>query len=83
MTEAPAQVQAVLSLVKTILQLFLPERVAKRLQIGKLAHCVCIQLINACKSFLTDGFLVVGQEQASELFPLEKVLPMVLGLGHR
>ena len=60
MAEATAQVEAVLSLVKPILQFLFAQRVPKRFEIRELTHCVCVQLINACKSFFTNGFLVIG-----------------------
>ena len=41
-----------------------------------------IELIHACKSFLTNRFLVVSKQETSELTPLKEVFAMVLGLGH-
>lgn len=82
MAEATPEVEAVFSLIETILQLFLAQRVAERLEIGKLADSVRIQLVDTSKSFLTDCLLVVSEKQAPELLPLEEVLPVVLGLGH-
>ena len=82
MAETAAKIQAVLSLIEAILQLLLAERVTEGLEIRKLTDSVRIQLIDACKSFLTNSFLVVGEEQSSELLSLEEVLAMVLGLCH-
>lgn len=82
MAKATAKIQAVLSFVEAILQFFLAKGITERLQVCELADCVSIQLIDACKSFLTDSLLVVGQEQSSELFSLEKILTVVLRLRH-
>lgn len=49
---------------------------------GELAHRVSVKLVNACEGFLSDGFLVVGKEESSELFPLEEVFAVVLGFTH-
>ena len=62
MAEAAAKVEAIFTLVKAILQLFLPQRVPKRLKIGELTDRIRVQLIDACKSFLANGFLVVGEQ---------------------
>ena len=82
MAEATAKVEAVLTLVKAILQLFLAQRVPERLKIRELAHRIRVQLIDTCKSFFANGFLVVGEKQATELFPLEEIFAVVFGFGH-
>ena len=80
MGEVATQVQPVLSFVKTILELFLAQRVSEGFQMRELADRVSIELVDTSERFLSDGFLVVGEEQASELFPLEEVLAVVLRL---
>ena len=49
----------------------------------QLADSVSIERVDTCECFLSDRFLVVGEEQSSELLPLEEVFAVVLGLGHR
>ena len=40
-----------------------------------------IQLVDTGECLLTDGFLVVCEEESPEFSPLEKVLAVVIGLG--
>ena len=41
-----------------------------------------VKLVDAREGFLSDCLLVISKEKASELFPLEEVLAVVLWLGH-
>ncbi len=50
---------------------------------GKLADSISIKGVNTGECFLAYGFLVVGKEQSSELFPQEEVFSMVFGFRHR
>ena len=82
MSEASPQIQAVFAFVEPVLQLFLAKGVAEGAQIRELANRAGIELIDASEGLLADGFLVVGEEQTSELGALEEVLAVVVGLGH-
>ena len=83
MTETASQVKTIFTFVETVLQLLLAKGVSKGSQVSELAHRVSIKLIDTGKCLLTDSLLVVSQQQASELLPLEKVFAMVLSFGHR
>ena len=48
----------------------------------ELANSISIKLIDASKRFLTNCFLVVRQQEPTELFALEEVLAMVIWLRH-
>ena len=82
MCEASPQIQAVFAFVEPVLQLFLAQGVAEGAQIRELANRAGIELIDAGEGLLTDGLLVVGEEQTSELGALEEVLAVVVGFGH-
>ena len=62
MREAASQVQAILSLVKPVLQLLFAKAVPEGFEVTELAHRIGVELVDACKGFLSDCFLVVGEE---------------------
>ena len=82
MTETATQVQTIFALVETILQFFLAERVSEGLKICKLADSVGIKLINTSKCLLPNRLLIVSEQEAPELFPLEEVFAVIFWLGH-
>ncbi len=49
----------------------------------KLADSVGIERVNTSKGLFSYGFLIVGEEQSTELLSLEEVFSVVLSLGHR
>lgn len=69
-------------LVEAVKLLFLRESLFEGLQLAELTHSVLVQLINALERMLSNRLLVVSQKKAAELAPLEKVLTLVLRLGH-
>ena len=82
MSETSTQVEAIFILVEPVLELLLAQGVSERVEVRELAHGVRVELVNASEGFLADGFLVVSEEEASELLALEEVFAVVLGLAH-
>lgn len=70
-------------LIKLLDVLLLVDGVLERLNGVELTHRLLIQTVHASESALSDGFLVISQEEASELVPLEEVAPMILWLWQR
>ncbi len=68
-------------LVEIILGLLGRYALFERLNGVELANRIIVEGVDALEGLLPEGLLVVGQEQPSELLPLEEVLPVVLWLG--
>lgn len=66
-----------------LLKAFLRYLLFERVDLIEFADSFLIQTVDAFESALSDGFLVVGEEQASELRALEEVLAVVLLFRHR
>lgn len=70
-----------LRLIVLLNELSLLDRVAERGNFTKFSNSLRIQLVHTLESFWAKGFLVVSQEQTSEVFVLKEVLTQVLVLG--
>ena len=70
-----------LRLVVLLNELSLLDGVAEWGNFTKFSYSLRVQLVHTLESFWTKGFLVVSQEQTSEVFVLKEVLAQVLVLG--
>ena len=48
----------------------------------ELANRVRIELVDTCKGFFSDRFLIVSKEESTELTSLKEILAVVLWLRH-
>jgi hypothetical protein len=70
------------TLIEPIKGLLPVKRLTEGLESTEFADCVLVELLNAVERLLADSFLVVGEEEATEVRTLEEVLALVLGLRH-